>query len=419
MTKAVKSPQDINMSEELDCLVEENNKYVSTKNLWQELEQEQEDDEESRSWYRRFGGKVIDIAKTGLSEELHMRLAEVRVHYSEVGEVEQVPASQGKKVPVEKRVNTLAKVVRNIGNLVYDHGAALEFLRKVFVLQDERVEKIEAKLESGGVNSPEYFEITVNRAVESKMKEVEARLKHLENTLETVKAENAEIKRNKAKFEDDVDETLQRGLKGNLLITCPPKPGQQSRLIQKEMRQGDRVYVESPTEMCCRLVKEKTGAEIKPGDISVCQKQPNKEHSWLLSVANRAPQSGWETLTAGMRCGRNTNGGYFKDDGVFLAYQLTATKSKLLHQVRLARTQAKKIHKFSVNENGRITVLKEKLPQTVPGEPRNEPWRVVKNEADLAEICGPGVIPLRQERRGGEGEVRGPAGRRGAFQSQR
>ena len=404
--------------EELDCLIEENNRFVKEKNLWQELEQEQEEEEENRSWYRRFGGKVIDIAKNGLSEEMHKRLAEVRVHYSEEVEVEQKTGGT-KAEKAEKKFSTLVKVVRNISNLVYDHGAALEFLRKVFVLHDERLEKVEAKIESGGVNSAEYFEMTVNRAVESKLKEVEVKLKHLEDTLDTVKAENAEIKRNKVKFEDDLDESMQRSLKGNLLITCPPKQGQPSRLIQKEKNEGVRVYVESPTEMCCRLIKEKTGAEIKPADVSVCQKLPNKEHSWLLGVANRAPQSGWETLTAGMRCGRNTNGGYFKEDGVFLSYQLTATKSKLLHQVRLARTQAKKIHKFSVNENGRITVLKEKLARTAPGEPRNEPWRVVKNEADLAEICGPGVIPLRQERRGGEEEESRPVGRRGAFQNRR
>ena len=67
-----------------------------------------------------------------------------------------------------------------------------------------------------------------------------------------------------------------------------------------------------------------------------------------------------------------------KEVNVFLNYQLTPTRSALAKEVRTAK-QAKKIEKYSVDNNGRIKVK----PKT--GVDRS--FQEVKNKDDLDRLC--------------------------------
>ena len=84
---------------------------------------------------------------------------------------------------------------------------------------------------------------------------------------------------------------------------------------------------------------------------------------------------------------------YFANNWVYLNFQLTEARSNLLNQVRLARKR-NLLAKFSVNQNGRVTILKEKSPRTTQGAQAKEPWVVVKDVDNLQGMF-PGVtFPL-------------------------
>ena len=278
------------------------------------------------------GEKVISSTK--LSAELQERLGEVEVHLTEVDQL----SNQGKNSAAEN-VNTLSRVLKNVTNVVHGHGMVLEFLRHVIVKQDQTIKDLMEKVDGKGTNTAEFTEMAIEAAVENKIKNIKDEMKEMKERLDKVEKENVNIKKEKDKVTDEIGETRQRGLKGNILIPCPPKNGQPCKLFQQNRSSGGVVRTETQTEMCCRLIQEKTGAEIKPSDVAAYHKMSEKDQIFILNVANRAPQSGWETNQATKH--------YFKDDGVYLSFQLTPLRVQLLHQVRLARKCQKSCHLWS------------------------------------------------------------------------
>ena len=115
---------------------------------------------------------------------------------------------------------------------------------------------------------------------------------------------------------------------------------------------------------------------------------PENRNAWILRIGNMAPGSGWEQLAAGMLSGHKPNSKeYFENDGVFLNFQITQVKAKVLQQVKLARKLHKdKLHKFSVNQNGRITILKTKTQWEVGAQSKREKWEEVKDLDHLKEL---------------------------------
>ena len=141
--------------------------------------------------------------------------------------------------------------------------------------------------------------------------------------------------------------------------------------------------------MNLRMIKQKTGVEIKLQDITACHVMPGTPHTWVLRVANRAPDSGLESLCAGMYTGKKLGtDDYFENNGVYINFMVTKSRSKLLQQVREVRKGNKNLlPKFSVNQNGRITVLLKRIPPTPWGQPREkETWEVVEEVKDLQRL---------------------------------
>ena len=148
------------------------------------------------------------------------------------------------------------------------------------------------------------------------------------------------------------DETRQRSLKGNLIVSCPRvnRGGVVSDTIAVRDRSRNSVREESVTEMVVRLVKMKTGQAIPLQDISACHPIGRKEsNTFILRVTNRKPGSAWDTITTGMRRGFAT------DDNIFINYQLTDRRIALSKEVKQAKKD-KLIKKYFIDSNGKIWI---------------------------------------------------------------
>ena len=166
-------------------------------------------------------------------------------------------------------------------------------------------------------------------------------------------AKEEEIKKLKNEIVDltkEVDETRQRGMKGNLIISSPEKGGTLAKHIS-----GER---ESDTDMVIRLIKQKTGVVVDKSDVIACHPMGKKKenHAYIIRLASRQQGSAWNIITEGMRTGKNSvSKQNFTRDNVYINYQLTEKRAKLAMLVRKARTD-KIIHKYYITENGIIKV---------------------------------------------------------------
>ena len=317
------------LPEEFAALLADASKYGNIeKNLWTEL---QENENEDRTWYQKFQIKDKE-PEGGVFQKLKLLLLNVKVHFEQVPAQElETPASSqsGTRQNGDKQVTSLSKIVRRVMSLVSDHGIALEFLREIFNVQEKKLAEVEEKM-SGPGYTPEALDLAVDIKMQEKGTEIENRFKEMEEKINNLENDNAQLRVEKDKLEKEMDETRQRGIKGNLLISAPPKGGQPHPRAKPEPIQGNG-RMETVTEMNLRMIKEKTGVEIKLSDITARHVMPGNPHTWVLRVANRAPGSGWESLCAGMYTGKKLGtDNYFDDNGIYINFMVTKSRSKLL-----------------------------------------------------------------------------------------
>ena len=243
---------------------------------------------------------------------------------------------------------------------------------------------------------PEWSTQVIKDEVDKHTADTKEKFKQMDEEINKVKSDNIELKLENSNLEKEIDETRQRGLKGNLLISAPPKNGQPHPRAKPEPIGGNG-RLETVTEMCLRMIKEKSGVQINKSEITACHLMPGSPHTWILRVADRSPGSGWETLCAGMYTGKKAGSdNYFENDGVFINFHLTKIRSKLLNEVRaIRRGHREHLHKFSVNQNGKIHILRKKVPFTPRGQHRDkEVWEVVNDQKHLARMFPSLQFPL-------------------------
>jgi hypothetical protein len=186
-------------------------------------------------------------------------------------------------------------------------------------------------------------------------------LNHLVNIVVILRKEISEIKQQKQeeqeirnqlrKCEDDLDETKQRQLKGNLILSCQkPKPG-----IQSIIKTDEQLGSSSISAHCIELVKQKYNVEVPEVDIQACHRLPNG--SVLLKIWQRGPTSAWNRLLAGIKTGGN------KEFKLFINFQMTARRSSLIYEIRQLKKQGN-LYKHGSDENGNIWI------QTKESEPK-------------------------------------------------
>ena len=196
----------------------------------------------------------------------------------------------------------------------------------------------------------------------------------LANPKEALDVKDEEINMLKTAIEQvslEADETRQRGMKGNLLISSPNRGANNKTLVDYEIiTNGVNTRKESHTSIVKKLIKLKTDVEVQDREIIACHPMGKQEsNTFLLRLVDRSPGSSWDQIVQGMK-----KGGNFKHEvNVFINFQLTKRRIALASKARTAKS-AGKISKVFVDHNGKIRVKKEGA---------DEKYVEVKTEADL------------------------------------
>ena len=123
-------------------------------------------------------------------------------------------------------------------------------------------------------------------------------------------------------IEDEVDDTRQRSLKGNLVISCTKG----SNYIQtEEMLTAKNM---DTTTYALALVEEKYSVKIDSGDVQDCHFLPGG--NLILRIWNTAPKSGYRLLVDHIKSGKGK-----PDCPLYVNFQMTKCRSIILFILEL------------------------------------------------------------------------------------
>ena len=339
-----------------------------------ELEDEGFKHHEETSWHSRFSESIksgVGSLET-LSEKMKERLATMKVKLSLNKDEEFIVGDdiksggeiKDKVLDNDKLVfatNLVMKVTRRVQKVTADHGIALDFLQVLINQLEVRLQKVEkdTDVDKGWVEAE----------VEEKVSPLKEKVVKLEE-----KTLNLEM---------EIDETRQRGMKGNLISS--------TRFATKNLLIPKRIggNTESPAEMCKRLIQNKTGVDLPLADILACHSVGKS--SYIVKILNWKRDSAWESICAAMATGKNNSGHMMVNNDIFLSFQLTSRRQVLLRNVVKARKE-KYIKNYKVNQNGRIFTAKA---GDTPAD--RMPWEEVKDLVELSTVCGR-PMPIVEER---------------------
>ena len=148
--------------------------------------------------------------------------------------------------------------------------------------------------------------------------------------------------------EDELDESRQRSLHGNLIITSQNQSNKVSLIKFDQQLQQENLTLADHT---IQLVKEKFDVVLSLSDIQACHRMPN--NSIILRIWNRRNDSAWSQIVDSIKSGKNM--GY----NVFFNFHLTRRRSTLLYNMRQLKKSGDN-SKFYSDENGQLTVMVRK-----------------------------------------------------------
>ena len=161
------------------------------------------------------------------------------------------------------------------------------------------------------------------------------------------------LKKENMKLKEEIDETRQRGMKGNLIVSCPTKNGT-TKAVREEVTEGANKRLESDTEMVVRLINEKAQVKFPLEDVVACHPMGDSDkHTYIIRVINRKPGSAWNALVAAMKKASNMD----RKVHVYINFQLTQERAALAKAVRKAKSDDK-LAGYSVDHNGKIKIKK-------------------------------------------------------------
>ena len=336
------------------------------------------------------------------------------------------PESVEEEVKTKAKLELIALVLKRLQAVVRDHATLMEFLRELFLKQskekevlEKKIEETEKKVDNSKIKvedvenqtkanakvvsafskklDEQKAELVVNtdtvKSNDFKVEALEVRMKKLEDENVKLNEEKVEIAKANVELEKDVDETRQRGLKGNIILSSPNSQNKPTLLIHET--KPDTGGRETDLEMCLRLIKSKTTVDLKKEDVVACHRLGDTDRtkfSYVIRINNRNNGTAWDTLANGMVTGKLGTGeagiNFDRNLNVYLNFQLTRKRMAISHQCRLLLKdkENKPIGKYSVNQNGKITVRK------VSGQGK---WLEVKDMEALAKIAGR-PLPIQQ-----------------------
>lgn len=182
----------------------------------------------------------------------------------------------------------------------------------------------------------------INGIIKNLVSAVQALTTNLITTQE--KVDNLE--RRMRSQEDELDETKQRGMKGNILITSLPNKTKGKVCLIKTSSQLKEENI-SLTNHIISLTKDKFGVDLPATDITACHHLP--KGGVVVRIHNRKEGSAWESIIQKIKEGAG------QEMNVFYNFQLTQRRSNLLFEVRQLK-RSNKISKYFTDENGHIKI---------------------------------------------------------------
>ena len=272
---------------------------------------------------------------------------------------------------VPKVINCLVKVLSGMYRTLSNHGKHIkeifEQLKSEKTDREKLLEQIQKKFEDMERKDRESLENIINEKVEKTEAVLE---KKIDEEIEKRNTENKEFIINHIKEQKDnleelcdrklkdletkCDEGRQREMKGTLIISSPERGQIRTEAEHRRRDWEDGSHgVESDLDMVIRMVYEKTGVWIPHCDVSACHRFGKaRSHSYVLQIWNRKQYSAWEALSWMMLTGKG-----YSDKNIFINFMLTARRTELSKQVRMAKKD-RKIAKYSIDQNGKIWIKK-------------------------------------------------------------
>ena len=148
----------------------------------------------------------------------------------------------------------------------------------------------------------------------------------------------------KKELDEEVDETRQRGLKGNIILSSPHSETYPTLLVPENTASGGR---ETDLEMCLRLIQWKTTVSLQKEDVVACHRLGDTDrakYSYVIRVNNHVNDRAWDKLATGMQTGKIGKGlseVNFQKMNVYLNFQLTKKRMAITHQCRMLQTRGR------------------------------------------------------------------------------
>ena len=245
--------------QEIWSVVNEN--FVSLKKETKDIVDKSGKDE---PWYDGFSPKMKNYFSKITSESKN-KVMSVKVKFSSFTERGLLTSNKqtDKDQILSHKLHFFTELFRKVQTLVKDHGVALEYLRDLLNLILERVEKTEENFEKTE-QKVEKIKDNIRSMVEDVNGPqthvmIEEQTRELNLTVKDLKKNVKKLTDDKETLEKEVDEARQREMKGNLILTSPHKPHKPSLLIKNTTDEGGSRRQESSSEMCRRVIKNKTG----------------------------------------------------------------------------------------------------------------------------------------------------------------
>ena len=203
------------------------------------------------------------------------------------------------------------------------------------------------------------------------MKEAQDEVNKLKETITKLEKSNVELEKAKEELAIQLDETKQRSLKGQLIVSTPSrtKGGVTTHPIpRKRTNIHGQVEKESDLSYVSRLISLRNRMAVDPSQVSAVHgigptyevgtgADRFKEYSsFVIVFKDWKAGSNFQELSTYLTSGKNSQGQLCTSrENVFINFQLTPLRQKLAKAIREARW-AKKIERDSVNENGQFKV---------------------------------------------------------------
>ena len=150
-------------------------------------------------------------------------------------------------------------------------------------------------------------------------------------------------------LEDELDETRQRNLKGNLFLTSRSIPAKSGKPAAESVIKSDLELGEcSLTNHVLNLIQQKYEVIVPEVDVSACHRLPHG--AVILRIWNRKPGSAWSKLVSAIKS-KPVN----KSLNFFANFHLTSRRMKTSFLVRQLK-YSKSIHQYYTDENGSISI---------------------------------------------------------------